>query len=87
MNLQSILDFCSKIEGCSGKITLARDEFYGLHAAIPDVITDETVVNCKQDHGYYAFCSVKDVLLTGRGLTPEEALQKLEEKLKAKFNV
>lgn len=84
MTLQSLLDFCSTIPGCSGRITMERDELYGVeywkHRNNPE---DEE----RTDHGYTAFVSAKDVIYTGRGLTPEEALDKLEEKLKAKFKV
>lgn len=89
MTLQPILDFCSKIEGCSGRITMERDEIYGVSVQGKCRPGFHSIDLCgvAPDHGYCVFTSVKDALYTGRGLTPEEALEKLEEKLKAKFKV
>jgi hypothetical protein len=82
MTLQSLLDFCAKIPECTGNVTMGRDEMWGHWAKK----FGERENALDQDHGYCIQVKVSGAVYTGRGLTVEEAVEKLGEKLKAKFN-
>ena len=73
MNIQELLDLVQHLKECSGNVSIGRDEFYGVAS------------ESEQEHGYVARVFVKGAVYSGRGLTVNEAIEKLGEKLKAKF--
>ena len=75
MILQGLIDYLTKVPECSGRVIVERDEFYGLH------------VKSNQEHGYRVSVMVKNATHYGMGLTVDEAVEKLGEKLTHKFKV
>lgn len=75
MTPQELIDWLTKVPDCSGNVTVGRDEVYGVHAG------------ADQEHGYVARTIIKGAAYSGRGLTVEESLKNLGEKLKAKIKL
>jgi len=61
------------VKDTSGNITVSRDDFYSMAMGQPD------------KPGYCASVKIKNGVYTGRGLSVEEATERLTTKIKNKF--
>lgn len=73
MELQELIDFASTLDNTTGSVTVFRDEIFGVYAG------------SEQEHGYTATLTVEGVIYTGRALTAQQAIERLGEKVKTKF--
>lgn len=71
--LKELLDYLATLPETTGNCSIGIDELYSTSVGRPD------------ETGYQVSCLVKGCTHTGRGLSPDEAIQSLMKKLKHKY--